>query len=205
MPCFEHQIHLHLPGKDNARADTESRQLRLDVESNNFPTDNGKFSISGGQSFRNATDHPTPRFFSWRPDSLAEATDAFLQNWGLIKGYANPPWNLVGRVLSKVEEQAANLKLVVSIWPSQLWYPKLLGLLVANPLVITPQEGIMVEIATQHLELTPPLGMWPISGNTTQVNNFQARLQTSCCCRGDRSPHNLTTRVRNGSAGILNS
>ena len=53
-----------------------------------------------------------PRFFSWRPDPLVEATDAFLQNWKGLKGYANPPWNLIGRVLMKVENQAADLVLV---------------------------------------------------------------------------------------------
>ena len=44
------------------------------------------------------------RFFSWRPDPEAEALDAFNQNWGNLQGrsYANPPWNLVGRVLNRV-------------------------------------------------------------------------------------------------------
>ena len=29
-----------------------------------------------------------PRFYSWKPDPLAEATDAFSQQWGQLKGYA---------------------------------------------------------------------------------------------------------------------
>ena len=36
--------------------------------------------------------HQLPRFFSWRPDPLAEATDAFQQDWRRVRGYANPPW-----------------------------------------------------------------------------------------------------------------
>jgi hypothetical protein len=31
------------------------------------------------------------RYFSWRPDPFAEATDAFLQDWTVLKGFANPP------------------------------------------------------------------------------------------------------------------
>ena len=63
----------------------------------------------------------------------------------------------------------------------------------------------MVEIAAQLPELTPPLAVWPISGNTTRVKNFQVRRQTSCCHHGDRSQHNpMTHCVRNGSAGVLN-
>ena len=46
------------------------------------------------------------RFFSWRPDPEAEALDAFNQDWSSIqgRGYANPPWNLVGRVLNRTQQ-----------------------------------------------------------------------------------------------------
>ena len=40
------------------------------------------------------------RFFSWRPDPLAEATNAFQQDWVPLKAYANPPWCLIGKVLN---------------------------------------------------------------------------------------------------------
>ena len=33
-----------------------------------------------------------PRYYSWRPDPEAEATDAFTQNWAQARGFANPPW-----------------------------------------------------------------------------------------------------------------
>ena len=35
------------------------------------------------------------RFFSWRLDPEAERTDAFSQNWLIIRVYANPPWYLI--------------------------------------------------------------------------------------------------------------
>ena len=38
---------------------------------------------------------------------MAEATDAFNQQWGNLKGYVNPPWCLIGRVLSQVRNQQA--------------------------------------------------------------------------------------------------
>ena len=141
-----------------------------------------------------------PRFFSWRPDPLAETTDAFLQDWSLVKGYANPPWNLIGRVLAKVEQQKAGLILVAPIWPSQPWYPRLLSLLVAHPLRIDPQGRVMAE----DLDLVPPLAVWPISGNTTQVNDFQMRLQTSSYRHGAKKPPNRMTHCAGGGlAGVL--
>ena len=50
-----------------------------------------------------------PRFFSWRPDPEAEATDAFLQDWSGIMGYAIPPWCLIARVLCKAQSQGVSL------------------------------------------------------------------------------------------------
>ena len=41
--------------------------------------------------FASRLTHQCPRYFSWRPDPFAEATDAFLQGWTRLKGFANPP------------------------------------------------------------------------------------------------------------------
>lgn len=32
-----------------------------------------------------------PIYFSWWPDPYLAATDAFLQDWRNVKGFANPP------------------------------------------------------------------------------------------------------------------
>ena len=169
-----------LPGKNNVRANTESRQMKDHsdwmLNPSIFHSIVGTFPYLEVNLFATRLTSQLPRFFSWRPDPLAEATDAFLQDWSRIQGYANPPWNLVGRVLAKVQNQAADLILVAPIWPSQPWYPNLLGLLSATPLRIESQEEEIVQMADQNLEVTPPLAVWPISGNTTQVKDFQARL-----------------------------
>ena len=148
--------------------------------------------------------HQLPRFYSWRPDPVAEATDAFLQDWSAVRGFANPPWNLIGRVLTKVECQGAELILLAPIWPSQPWYPKLLSLLVAHPLRIEPQLTLIQ--SEDQPELTPPLAVWHISGNTTQIKHFQRRLQTSYYRHGDRKPpSHMIHSAKGGSAGVLNS
>ena len=49
------------------------------------------------------------RYFSWWPDPFAEATDAFLQVWTTVKGFANPLRNLVQRVLTKTQNQGAEV------------------------------------------------------------------------------------------------
>ena len=42
-----------------------------------------------------------PTFVSWRPDPEALATYAFTLDWTHLKGHANPPWNMVGKVLAQ--------------------------------------------------------------------------------------------------------
>ena len=196
----------HLPGKENVRADTESRVMRdrSDWMLNPlvFQRILDHFPFLEVDLFATRLTFQLLRFFSWRPDPLAEATDAFLQDWRDLKAYANPPWNLIGRVLSKVEEQEAEVILIAPIWPSQPWYPRLLGLLTSPPLRIDTQvEVIMGELQP---ELAPPLAVWPISGNTTQARSFQEKLQSFSSHHGGESPHShMTPFAGDGSAGAL--
>ena len=152
------------------------------------------FPVLNVDLFASRLTYQLPRFFSWRPDPLAEATDAFLQNWTGLFGYANPPWNLTGRVLAKVEEQEANVVLVAPVWPSQPWYPRLLSLLIEIPRRISPQMNLFQEVREGCLpEVLPQLAVWPISGNATKTSNFQRRLQTSFSPPGGLSPHSPMT------------
>ena len=66
------------------------------------------------------------QYVSWRPDPEAIACDAFSLNWSTMKGYANPPWNLIGKVLAQTRSQKARLVLITPLWK-----------LVPNP----PQHG----------------------------------------------------------------
>ena len=209
MWCLQRDILLtaqHLPGKENVIADKESRTMkdRSDWTLNPviFHRIQKHFPYLENDLFATRLSHQLPRCYSWRPDPLAEATNAFLQDWGPVKGYANPPWNLIGRVLAKVESQGVELvTLIAPIWPSQPWYPRLLSLLVSHPLRIDPQQAAITE---DHVDLTPPLAVWPISGNTIKIRNFHQRFQTSSYHHGDRRFHNFTTHLaRGGSAGAL--
>jgi len=76
--------------------------------------------------FASRLTHQMPRFFGWRPDPLAEAVDAFQQDWGPMKGFANPLWCLISRVLSQAHHQQAQLVLVAPVWRGETWYPVLL-------------------------------------------------------------------------------
>ena len=213
MWCLEKDIILsaqHLPGKQNVIADLESRVVRDRSDWMLNPKIFQKIQVTMGPMevdlFASWLTNQLPRFFSWRPDPLAEATDAFLQDWRNLRGFANPPWNLVGRVLAKVKQQEANLILVAPIWTSQPWYPLLLSLLQDLPRKIQPQEDLLWEVQPGSFpEILPQLAVWPISGNTTATKEFLRKLQHSFSTHGESSQLNPMTRYANGgSAGVMN-
>ena len=86
------------------RIPTNDGPVRLDVESQDLQQDPAEIGPTEVDMFASRLTTQVKRFFSWRPDPEAEALDAFNQNWGNLqgRGYANPPWNLVGRVLNRV-------------------------------------------------------------------------------------------------------
>ena len=52
-------------------------------------------------------------------DPEAWMIDAFSINWEYIKGYAFPPFNLIGNFTQKMREDQSQLTLVCAYWSSQ--------------------------------------------------------------------------------------
>ena len=104
----------HIPGVSNTVADRMERD-RSDwmLAPQVFQKINSTLGPLEIDLFASRLTFQLPWFFSWRPDPQAVAVDAFQQDWSLLRGYANPPWCLVGRVLSKVESKQAQL----AVWP----------------------------------------------------------------------------------------
>ena len=149
-----------------------------------------------------------PIFCSWRPDPLARATDALIQDWTAIKGFANPPWVLVGRVLAQVRAQRAQIILVAPVWKAQPWYADLLHMLVDHPHLIhhTPLISKQVNVVPQ--EPLPQLAIWHISGRDTPVNNYQEAtdlMLKSWRTKTNRSYDSLRYRSLNAYRSAISS
>jgi hypothetical protein len=136
MWCLERNIHItaqHLTGTQSHIADVESRTMvdRSDWKLNPilFKRIVNLFDPIEVDLFASCLTAQCPVYFSWRPDPYAAATDAFLQDWSQIQGYANPLWSLIGQVLSQVQVQQAYIILVAPVWKTQPWYPLCLGML----------------------------------------------------------------------------
>ena len=204
MWCLQRDILLtaqHIPGKENVIADRESRVMkdRSDWMLNPviFHRIQKLFPDLEIDLFATRLSHQLPRFYSWRPDPLAEATDAFLQDWGPLRGYANPPWNLVGRVLANVESQGVELVILIApIWPSQPWVSQ-----ATEPINLEPTEDRSSTSGNNR----GSSGSNSISGRVAYLRQHykdkKLRLQTSSYHHGDRRPHSHS--ARSGSAGAL--
>ena len=109
----------YIPGVTNVVADAESRSMtdRTDwkLHPRLFQGINQKWGPLEVGLFESCLSIQLPRYFSWKPDPLAEATDAFTQQWEKFRGYANPPWCPIGRVLSQVQRQQAQVILVALV------------------------------------------------------------------------------------------
>lgn len=82
------------------------------------------------------------RYVSWLPDPFCEAVDAFTLRWNEYF-FAFPPFNLVGRVLRKIENEQAKGIVVVPDWPTQYWYPRFLKMAVSNIITLRSSSDLL--------------------------------------------------------------
>ena len=104
------------------------------------------------------------KYFSWRLDSYAATTDALLQDWRTVKGFANPPW-CRSNIVSCLRPTSSN-HLGNPSWKSQPWYPVLLDIAIDCPRLIVDYPVIVDQ---HHAEIVPQLAVWHISGRDTPV------------------------------------
>ena len=190
----------HIPGKQNVGADLLSRSI---VDLHEWMLDPMIFQVINSlwgplqvDLFASRITKQLPRFFSWKPDPLAEAVDAFKQTWMGFTGYANPPWGLIGRCVQYTLQQGATIVLITPLWPGQPWYPTLFPLLLDNPRLLPLSPDLLM--SPQGLKIPLPkranqLVAWYISGNRTKVQESQMRLLPSCSPHGEAQQQKITT------------
>ena len=200
----------HIPGIQNVDADRESRRKG---DSSEWKLDPAIFQqvmqILGPcqvDLFASRISAQLPVYMSWKPDPGSIATDALSQSWTDIKGYAFPPFSLIGRCLSKVQrERVKELILVAPVWPSQPWFAVLLSMLFQRPLLLPKQSSLLTNHNNESHPLAHQLSLavWPISGVPSIIKEFQAKQQPLFCLHGERPQRQHTPAAgRDGSSGV---
>lgn len=118
-------IPAHIPGLTNRRADWLSRNPdpKSYALNHNLFLQVCKFLKFYPELdlFANRKNRQTKKFCSWRldPESMGNAFHIF---WGKHKLWINPPWELIPKVLKKIQEDKATGILVVPIWKAATWW-----------------------------------------------------------------------------------
>ena len=62
---------------------------------------------------------------------------------GSLFTYIFPSFSLLNRCLQKLENDKTLALLIAPVWPTQVWWPRLLSLLVANPLLLPQDKDLL--------------------------------------------------------------
>ena len=203
----------YLPGVENTVADAKSRTFNDNLE---WMLDRGVFSELCSQYGRpdidlfasrlNAQIH---KYVAWLPEPESFATDAFTLDWSKFFFYAFPPFCLVGRCLQKIELDKADGFIIVPIWPTQIWFAKLLSLLIEEPIVLPKSKYLLMQPVSQlHHPLHSKLCLMScrLSGDHLKRQAFYQRLLMSSAQPGARQLENSMTHTCGGGwSFVLNN
>ncbi|KAJ8036645.1 hypothetical protein HOLleu_20684 [Holothuria leucospilota] len=149
--CINRQIWVsaaHLPGDKNVIADRKSRLFRDETEWMLHPQifdwvykHLGKPTID---LFATRLNTQLTCYVSRHPDPEAHAVDAFMLDWSSYNFYAFPPFCLIDRCLQKIVEDKAEGVMVVPKWATQSWFPQLLAMLIADPIMLPKNKSMLL-------------------------------------------------------------
>ena len=102
--------------------------------------------------FVSRLNHQIDNYASWSYDPEASSMDAFTISWKDLHPYLFPPFTIIPRILSKIKTDTVDKAIIiVPLWPSQLWFPLLISLIVSfpvrlpghNDLISMPSTGLL--------------------------------------------------------------
>lgn len=154
--CHSRRVHLtaaHVPGTENTIPDMLSR-IR---DPSNFAvapwalrTIQERFGTLTWDRFASAANHlPGLPYNSLYMDPTSAGVDALSQPaacWRRHLNWLNPPWRLILKTLVKVRETRARAVLLAPVWRTAPWWPMLVAMLRAPPLVLTRRRPLLFDL-----------------------------------------------------------
>ena len=188
----------YTPGKHNIIADKLSREFNMTLEWKLNPAIFDKisyhFSKPGIDLFASRINHQLDIYVSWKPDPGASFVDAFTINWALFaNSSAFPPFCLITRCLQKVVQEQATMIIVVPMWATQVWFTRLLSLLIDHPKVFKVTKDVLSNPLLGNIHPSSHklvLMAYKISGITSLTSRFLQKLPTSLCVPGNQALRN---------------
>ena len=196
-----------LPGQLNVVADKASRifdentEWQISVSVFDKISDNfGPFDID---LFASRLNTKCKEYCSWKPDPNAKFIDAFSACWNEYeKPYMFPPFSIIMKTLQKICQDQTPLAVIVTpLWTTQPWFPKMMRMLIASPLVLPmgvltlPFKKLAVHKQHKNLRLIACC----LSGISIRSKEFRNRLSLSSVHHGETQPNfNMRDILKNG-------
>ena len=207
-------IHLsaeHLPGSKNCLADKASRifdnNTEYELNDNIFQKVSEQFGPFDIDLFASRINAKLGNYVAWKPDPSALFIDAFSGLWRNYKFYAFPPFSLLMKCLQKVQNDSASGVLIVPLWNTQPWFPKIMNMLIERPLLL-PLNVINLPFhnrASHPKMKTLRLLACLISGISTDTEAFLKKQPKSYVPPGETVPLSSTKYIlKSGILSVVN-
>ena len=209
--CIERDLWLtatHVPGSEN-EADESSRNFNENTEwmldKNVFHEIFQIWQLPQIDMFASRLNKQIDKYVSWKRDPDALWINAFTNSWSDIYFYAFPPFSQIMRCLRKVLRDTAECLIIVPLWPTQIWYPELLKMLVDSPRILPPGNILSLVNSQRVHPLMNKLHLVAcrLSGDPIKSETFRAKLRTSFSHLGVEEPRNNILHIsRNGFCSV---
>ena len=214
--CVENDVWIfctHIPGKDNIDADRLSRQFNDHIE---WHLDHDIFleicknlAVPEIDLFATRINTQLDIFCSWRKDPKCSFVDAFSMNWRSFNVvYIFPPFSLLNSCIRKMREDQAHGIIIAPLWPTQIWFSRLMQMLVRNPIILPKKNKLLTNLCTKELHpLRKKLVMiaWLVSGQFTENKDFLRKLPELSWHRGNPELNdNITLSSTDGFSTAVN-
>ena len=169
-------------------ADAESRKLRDNLEWSLHDTLFKKIIAKFGKPviylFASRANFKVDKYILYYPDADAEGYDAFAISWSDLQFYAFPSFAIISKVISKIENEKAEGIMVVPIFTTQIWFPRVMRQLIDYSLLL-PDSNKSLFFYTEWKSPCLTNHETDVSGTVSKGLDFQKRLQTCSCSRGE--------------------
>ena len=214
--CIQRNLWLfasYIKSTRNKVADAESRKLRDNLEWSLHDTLFGKITAKFGKPdidlFASRANFKVVKYISYYPDPDATGVDAFATSWSDLQFYAFPLFAIISKVISKIENEKAEGILVVPIFTTQIWFPRVMRLLIDYPLLLPDSnKSLFFPYRMEKAPVLPTMKLMAchVSGTLSKGLDFQKRLQTYSCSPGEMEQKLAMQRVsKNGCSFVLHN
>jgi len=128
---------------------------------------------------------------------------------GKISFYAFPPFCIIQKVLCKICEDKATGLIVVPYWPTQAWWPFLVRMLIAAPLLPRYKDTLTLPSNPKlihPLNKTLKLLLCHLSGDISKARDFQLQLPMLSSNPGNLEHRNSIDHTCNdGNSTVINN